>query len=152
MNALRLAAALTVGLLAGSLSLEGLVLVPYWRSLSPEAFADLHAGFAPRLYRFFAPLTAAATSLALASGLAVAWRSDRVSADWFTVASAVLAASLLVFYRLYFHSANERLPVLAADGDDTALSAELRRWQRIHLARTIVSVGAFVLAVLGVAV
>ncbi len=152
MNALRLATAMLLGLLAGSLCLEGLVLVPYWRSLRSDAFADLHAGFAPRLYRFFAPLTAGATSMSLVSGIAVAWRSERDLADWCTVASAVLAASLLVFYRLYFHSANERLPVLAADRDDVALSAELRQWQRIHLARTVVSVGAFFLAVLGVAV
>ena len=152
MNALRLATAMLVGLLAGSLCLEGLVLVPYWRSLRSDAFADLHAGFAPRLYRFFAPLTAGATSMSLVSGIAVAWRSERDLADLYTVASAVLAASLLAFYRLYFHSANDRLPLLAADGDDTALSAELRRWQQIHLARTVVSVGAFFLAVLGVAV
>lgn len=150
MNTLRLVSAILVGLLAGSLCLEGLVLVPYWRSLRSDAFADLHAGFAPRLYRFFAPLTAAATSVSLASGLAVAWRSERDLADWYTVASAVLAASLLAFYGLYFRSANERLPLLAAAGDDTALSAELRRWQRIHLTRTVVSVGAFGLAALGV--
>lgn len=150
MNALRLVAAVSIGLLAGSLSLEGLVLVPYWRSIRASAFADLHAGFAPRLYRFFAPLTGVATSMSLASGLAVAWRAERETADWFTVASAVLAASLLAFYRLYFHSANERLPALAAANDDAALSAELRRWQRIHLARTVVSIAAFVLAILGV--
>ena len=151
MNTLRVVSAMLVGLLAGSLSLEGLVLVPYWRSLRTDAFADLHAGFAPRLYRFFAPLTAAATSMSLASGIGVAWSAERGPTDWFTVASAVLAASLLAFYRLYFHEANERLPLLAAAGEDTALTAELRRWQRIHLARTVVSVAAYLLALLGVA-
>ena len=150
MNALRLGSAVAVGLLAGALSLEGLVLVPYWRSLRPDAFADLHAGFAPLLYRFFAPLTAAATSIALASGLAVAGQAERTPADWSTVASSGLAVSLLAFYRLYFHAANKRLPVLAAARSDAALSAELCRWQRIHLARTVVSVAAFVLATLGV--
>ena len=149
MNALRVVSAMTIGLLAGSLSLEGLVLVPYWRSLRSAAFADLHTGFAPRLYRFFAPLTAAATLTSLASGFAVVWIAEREAADWLTVASAVLAASLLAFYRLYFRSANERLPVLAAANDDAALSAELRRWQRNHQVRTNVSVAAFVLAMLG---
>ena len=150
MNALRVVSSALLGLLGGALALEGMVLVPYWRSLRSDAFAGLHAGFAPRLYRFFAPLTAAATSLALAAGIAVAWRPERGWADWCTVASAVLAGSLLAFYWLYFHSANERLPVLAAAGDDPALSAELGRWQRIHLARTFVSVAALVLALLGV--
>ena len=151
MNALRVASALTIGLLAGSLSLEGLVLVPHWRSLRSDSFADLHAGFAPRLYRFFAPLTAVATSMSAASGVAVAWSNERRLPEWFTVAAAVLTASLLVFYRLYFHAANERLPVLAATGGDASLAAELRRWQRIHLARTGICIVAFVLAMLGVA-
>ncbi len=152
MNVVRFLSAASLGLLAGSLSLEGLVLVPYWRSLGSSAFAELHAGFAPRLYSFFAPLTAVAVLLSVAAGVAVAWTTELDAADWFTVVAAALAGSLLAFYQLYFHSANERLPVLAADGNDTALSAELHRWQRIHLARTVVSVGAFSLAVLGVAV
>ena len=149
MNALRLASAVALGLLAGALSLEGFVLVPYWRSLRPEAFVDRHEGFAPRLYRFFAPLTAVATSLALVAGLAVGWRDQRVRADWFTVASAALAVSLLALYRIYFHSANRRLPQLAATNAEDALSAELRRWHSIHQSRTLVSVAAFVLALLG---
>jgi hypothetical protein len=109
-NLLRLTAAVILGLLAGALALEGFVLVPYWRSLRATAFAELHAGFAPRLFRFFAPLTTAAVTVSAASGVAVMWIRDRAWADWFTVGSAVFAASLLVFYRLYFHSANERLP------------------------------------------
>ena len=48
-------------------------------------------------------------------------------------------------------TANGRLPVLAATNSDAALSAELRRWHSIHQARTVVSVAAFVLAILGVA-
>ena len=151
MNTLRVVSAVTVGMLAGALSLEGFVLVPFWRSLRPEAFVDLHEGFAPRLYRFFAPLTGVATSLALLAGLAVVGRDQRTLADWLTVASAVLAVSLLAFYRIYFHTANERLPVLAATSSAAALSAELHRWHRIHQARTIVCVAAFVLAVFGVA-
>ena len=151
MNVLRVVSAVGLGLLAGALSLEGLVLVPHWRSLSLESFADLHQGFAVRLYRFFAPLTAVTVSVALASGVGVMFRHQRDRAAWCTVASAILAASLLVAYRLYFHSANARLPILAANKSTSALSAELRRWHRIHHARTIVSIAAFVLAILGVA-
>lgn len=150
MNALRFVSAVTLGLLAGSLALEGLVLVPFWRSLRSDAFTNLQASFGPRLYRYFAPLTVAATSLSLASGISVTWSSERGLADWCTVAAAALAASLLAFYQLYFHAANERLPVLAATGADGALSAELQRWHQIHLARTVVSVAAFILAILGV--
>lgn len=151
MNAVRALSALSLGLLAGSLSLEGLVLVPYWRSLGSSAFAELHAGFAPRLHSFFAPLTAVAVLISVAAGGAVAWTTELDAADWFTVVAAALAGSLLAFYRLYFHTANARLPVLASAGNEVALGAELRRWQRTHQVRTIVSVAAFVLAMLGTA-
>ena len=53
-NTLRFVASLTLGMLAGALSFEGLVLLPHWRSLSIGAFPDLHHDFAPRLYTFFA--------------------------------------------------------------------------------------------------
>lgn len=151
MNAFRVASVVTLGLLAGSLSLEGLVLVPHWRSLESSAFAELHAGFAPRLYRYFAPLTAAAVLIAASAAVAVAWTTDPTAADWFTVAAGALAASLLAFYSLYFQSANQRLPVLAVSGDAIGLSAELRRWQQTHQLRTVVSIVAFVLAGLGAA-
>ncbi len=149
MNALRFVSAVTLGLLAGSLALEGLVLVPFWRALHSDAFTKLHAGFGPRLYRYFAPLTVAATLLALGAGIDVAWRGEPRLTDWWTVAAAAMAGSLLGIYQLYFHAANERLPVLAAAGDDGALAAELRRWHRIHVARTVVCVAAFILALLG---
>lgn len=150
MSALRFMAVGLLGLLAGALSLEGLVLVPHWRSLSTLAFADLHAGFAPRLFRFFAPLTTAATSTAFAAAIAGAWTAQQGSAAWCANASAIMAAALLAVYRLYFHAANERLPLLAEAGDEKGLAAELLRWQRIHLARTALCITAFASAALGV--
>ena len=148
---LRVATTILTGLLAGALCLEGVVLVPYWRTLESAAFAELHLGFAPRLCRFFAPLTTAAVSISVASGVAVFWEPNRNRADWFAAVSTLLAASLLAFYRLYFHAANKRLPGLAGAGDDVALAVELRRWQRTHRIRTGVSVAAFVLSTLSVA-
>ena len=151
MNAFRVVSVVSLGLLAGSLLLEGLVLVPHWRSLGSSAFAELHAGFAPRLYRYFAPLTAGAVLISVSAALAVAWTTEPNATDWFTVAAGAFAASLLAFYRLYFHSANARLPLLARSGDALGLSSELHRWQRTHQVRTAVSLVAFVLAELGVA-
>ncbi len=151
MTVLRLLGVLAVGLLAGSLSLEGFVLVPYWRSLPSSDFADLHAGFAPRLYRFFAPLTTAAVVTSAAGGVATLWRAELSVHDWSMIVSAGLTASLLAFYALYFHSANERLPHLASAQDHVGLHAELRRWHRIHMVRTAVCVVAFALGVFGLA-
>jgi hypothetical protein len=146
-NVARVLATIGLGLLSGALLTEAAVLVPYWRSIAAQMFTDLHEGVAPRLYRFFAPLTVGATVLAGASGVLAAASSPSEVGDWLTVASALLAISLLGFYRFYFASANERLPRLARGGDPSALSGELRRWQQVHCVRTGVCLAAFVCAV-----
>lgn len=140
---------LALGMLSGALAIEGLVLVPYWRSLMIESFAELHAGFGPRLYRFFAPLTAGAVTLAVASAFWAAVANAGVVGRGLTIAAGVLAASLLAFYFLYFHAANQRLPLLAAAGDGTALTNELRRWDQVHRARTVICLAAFAFSVIG---
>jgi Domain of unknown function (DUF1772) len=148
MDELRVFATVGLGLLCGALLTEAAVLVPYWRSISPQAFSELHEGFAPRLYRYFAPLTIGAVLLAATSG-AVAATSSRQGPDrWLTIASSVLAVSLLGFYRLYFESANLKLPDLARLEDSTQLVAELKRWQTVHTARTGVCLASFVCALL----
>ena len=148
-DALRFVSSLSLGVLAGALSLEGLVLVPHWRSLAIGPFSELHRDFAPRLYTFFAPLTTIAVGLSISSGAVSALGGDRTADDGFTIASAVLATSLLAFYGLYFHAANNRLPELAKLRDERGLTLELVRWHRVHAARTVTCVLAVVLAMLG---
>jgi hypothetical protein len=144
----RVLATVALGLLAGALLTEGAVLVPYWRSISNQAFSRLHDGVAPRLYAYFAPLTITAVLLATASG-AFATRSGPVTTDdWLTIASSALAISLLGFYRWYFQRANRALPKFARLEDPAQLAAELRRWQLIHTVRTGVCVASFLAAVL----
>ena len=65
-----------LGLFVGASLTEAVVLVPMWRSLRPPEFFMLHAAHAHRLYGFFAPLTAAATFLAVAASrtLLASWQ------------------------------------------------------------------------------
>jgi Domain of unknown function (DUF1772) len=147
MDEVMVLATIALGLLAGALLTEAAVLVPCWRSISPQAFSGLHEEVAPRLYVYFAPLTICAVLLASASG-AIAAASSLESVDlWLTIGSSVLAVSLLGFYRLYFEAANRRLPGLARLEDPTQFVAELRRWQVVHTVRTCVCLASFVCAV-----
>jgi predicted neutral ceramidase superfamily lipid hydrolase len=146
-DAVNTAAAIGLGVLSGALVTEAVVLVPYWRSISPESFTAHHDGFAPRLYRYFAPLTVSAVVLSAISGVVAVLSAQRDPAKWLTVASSVLATSLLGFYRFYFEAANRRLPSLARLEEPDALSQELRRWQLIHQVRTGVCVASFACAV-----
>src|SRR6267378_2029146 len=49
-------AAVALGLAAGATLAEGAVLVPFWRSLDPEAFLAWYRRYAALLLRFFGPL------------------------------------------------------------------------------------------------
>jgi Domain of unknown function (DUF1772) len=146
MDELRVLAAIGLGLLAGALLTEAAVFVPYWRSISPQAFSELHEGVAPRLYGYFAPLTICAVLLAGASGAVTATSSLQGLDRWLAIGSSALAISLLGFYRLYFESANRKLPGLARLEDPTQFIAELRRWQLVHVVRTGVCLVSFVCA------
>jgi len=49
-------ATLALGVAAGAMLAEGAVLVPWWRSMPPEAFLRWYADNARRLFEFFGPL------------------------------------------------------------------------------------------------
>ena len=120
-------AMLLAGLLAGSLLMEGLVLVPFWRALPHERFYELHGPTGQKLFRYFAPLTL----LAVVSTVAAAAIAP---ADPFLLVSATcLLAALAVFF-MYFKSANERLS--AHEYDQAGLSGALREWAIWHHLRT----------------
>ncbi|AUX32045.1 MULTISPECIES: DUF1772 domain-containing protein [Sorangium] len=125
------------GLFIGALLAEGALLVPYWRSLPPAEFFALHGAFGPRLYRFFAPLTTAASLFAVAAA-AVSLLASSPS-RWASLLSAGLAASLVAVYFLYFRRANAGFA--AASPGPSGLAAELSRWARWHWVR--VGLGLF---------
>jgi Domain of unknown function (DUF1772) len=146
---LDIASVVLLGTLSGALLTEGTVLVPYWRGLHPAEFASLHHGFAPRLYRYFAPLTAVTVTASLATGIAHAATDDPRNL-WPSLSVAVAAVSLLLFYGLYFKAVNARLPAIAAKDNQAELDAELRRWQRVHHFRTAICGAAFLLATVSI--
>ena len=122
-----------VGLLAGSLLTEGMVLVPFWRSLPAAKFYELHGSAGPKLFRYFAPLTV----LAVLSSIALAILDGRPS-TWTT---ACLCSFALASFFLFFRATNKRLA--AHDYSDQELPTVLRNWSTWHHARTILLILAF---------
>ena len=61
----------SLGIFVGAMLTEGLVLLPYWRSLPADAFYSWYGANDKRLLGFFGPLTwlAALPALAAAMGL-----------------------------------------------------------------------------------
>ena len=143
-SAVSVLATVALGVSAGALAAEGAVLVPFWRSLQPEAFLAWYREHAGLLLRFFGPLEITATVLALAA-LALNWLLGCAATDPLIV-SAFLAVAVLAAFPIYFQKVNARFAAGTIAQD--CVQAELRRWSRWHWARTVLAVGAFVSAVI----
>lgn len=131
-----------LGLFAGALLTEGMILVPYWRKMDPKAFFRLHGEMGPNLFRYFAPLTVITVLLAMASS-AMTLLSPAFSASRF-IAGCCAALTLLIFF-IYFKAANQSFADRSLPLD--ALKSELSRWATWHWIRTAIIVFAFTLSV-----
>ncbi len=137
---------LLLGLFVGALLAEGYILVPYWREISPDQFFLLHKEFGPRLYRFYAPLTIAATLLTVFTAM-VSWLID-YSERWMTLTAGILSLSMIAIYFIYFKKANESFAKMSIRVDD--LGSELGRWAAWHSLRVTIGIVAFGFAILGI--
>ncbi len=134
-----------LGLFIGALLAEGALLVPYWRTLSPEQFFSLHKVFGPRLYRFYAPLTITATLLMVSTAI-VCWLAEHPG-RMATLIAGVLTLSMIAIYFLYFRGANAKFAAASIRAEE--LSPELARWAKWHWLRVAVGIIAFAVALLG---
>lgn len=140
-DALYLISTLVIGLYAGSLLTEAMILVPYWRRMAPSEFFRLHGTLGPSLFRYFAPLTTLAVVLAvfvpiLDHGQTVTW-----------VVTAILCCLALIIFFSYFKKTNDGFA--NHDLPDEALASELARWSAWHWFRTVLIVIAFGLSIAG---
>lgn len=141
LETLNLLSTLMVGLYAGSLLTEATILVPYWRRMDPDVFFRLHGSLGPRLFRYYAPLTASAVALALI----VAILNQVHNMAWNVTAGLCLTA--LVIFFVYFSKANKSFADHSLQHD--ALAGELTRWASWHWLRTILVIIAFASSVAG---
>ena len=139
--------ALSLGLFAGSLLTEAVVLVPYWRSLEPEAFLDHYRAIGPRLYQYFSPLTVLATLIPTITAAFCTWESGEVVTYPSLASLLVLTTFGMIF--VYFKSANASFASRSVGVSQ--LPAELRRWGTWHWTRTVLAMAAFLSATIAIA-
>lgn len=135
---LHIFATVMIGIYAGSLLTEAMILVPYWRRMEADEFFSLHETLGPNLLRFFAPLTMIAV---FASVLAAAF-GDK----WKILAGALCVSALIIFF-LYFKKANASFAAHSLQDKD--LEKELTRWARWHWLRTVIVIAALTASVIG---
>ena len=141
---LSLLALASLGIFFGAMLTEGLVLVPYWRSLPADDFYSWYGANDARLLGFFGPLTWFAALSALAAA-GIAWWMVRPG-RWFAIVAAVSVLVIVSMFFAYFGRANAsfslgRMPA-------TELRAELDRWAAWHWVRSGLSLGALAAAAL----
>lgn len=135
---------LASGLLAGALLTEAMVLVPFWRSLSPREFLTRHSDMAPLLFRFYAPLTVLGTSLPVITMSMALLLGDASKLLW--VVAGVIAIALLGIYFAYFKVANAKFE--SGKLTDTEVTAELVSWANWHNVRTALACIGFLLSLI----
>ena len=135
---------LTLGLLIGSLLTEATILVPYWRTMDPEVFLDLHHTLGPKLMAYFAPLTIIATILPLITALLPIVFGKQL--PWLPFVTVFLTQSMLLIYFGYFKGANESFKT--GDVGVERLADELSKWAKWHWLRVVVGFVAFTTSIL----
>lgn len=121
----------TLGIFVGAQIAEAVLLVPFWKTLSPNDFFELHKVHGKKIYQFFAPLTIAATLLPLVTvGVNIMCKSEN------QLLFTLMGCSTMLFfstYFMYFKKANKSF--LERSLSDEALPIELTRWGNWHWGR-----------------
>lgn len=131
----------------GSQITEGMLLVPYWQSLSPSDFYTYYQDFGPAINRFYTVLTILA--LIIPIGLSAYFSRTKSSGLTFSLISSFFAILFVSFFYIYFKETNELFYQSAFDGDD--LKNELITWSKWHWGRVILESLSLLFLILAVA-
>jgi hypothetical protein len=128
---LLLLSAAVLGIFLGAQIAEACLFVPIWKKMGADDFFEQHQSVGPLVYRFFAPLTIAATAIPLITVLISLIRDPTHNAlIW------VMGVSTLAFfstYSLYFKNANQKFSDRTLSNDE--LPVELKKWGNWHWTR-----------------
>ncbi|WP_375577984.1 hypothetical protein ABWH96_13120 [Marivirga tractuosa] len=129
-----------MGVFLGTQLAEAVLIVPYWKELSSDAFFELHKTYGKRLYQFYAPLTIASIILpTITFFYSLLGKSKTDILLWVMFISAIMFFST---YFIYFKEANISFAEQTITNE--ALSKELIRWGNWHWTRVLCEAIAFV--------
>lgn len=145
---LTLLATIALGLSAGASLAQAALLVPFWKSLSPEAFFQWYGANSARLVAFYSPLQIWSTVLALVAFVVLA--IARHPSRWIMLAATVFALAVLGTFFLYFKDAVVAFRSGPIPADQ--ISATLQTWGNWQWVRVALQVCAFCCCALALAV
>ena len=122
-----------LGIFLGAQITEGVLFVPYWKSLSPREFFALHQQYGSKIYQFFAPLTIIATILPVITVGYGLWTQSHARVSLVLMGLATIA--FFSTYYLFFKASNKQFADASIPADQ--LPAELRKWGNWHWGRIV---------------
>ncbi len=118
----------------GSQITEGVLLVPYWQSLSSAEFYAYYNEFGPSIGRFYTILTIVAAIIPIV--ISIYCKSINSNGFKFALVSAFFAMLFVSSFYIYFKDANELFYQLALNEVD--LKNELVLWSNWHWGRVFI--------------
>jgi len=136
--------AIILGIFLGAQIAEACLFVPIWKQTEPDAFFDQHKSVGPLIYRFFAPLTIAATVIPLITVVInILFNPNKNLLFW------IMGFSTLAFfstYFLYFKQANQKFADRSLSNAE--LPNELVKWGNWHWTRIVFEAIAFICCII----
>ena len=132
-----------LGITAGAMLTEAVVLVPYWQSLAPTAFFGWYADNAALLVDFYSPLEVGTAIATLAA--AIVFSAQGLRGARFMWVAAILSLLVIGTFFVYFKDANASFADQSIDAH--ALADALVTWERWQWGRVALGVAAFLASI-----
>ncbi|CAM1366904.1 hypothetical protein [Tenacibaculum xiamenense] len=144
MNILLAISSGSLGIFLGTQLTEAILMVPYWKSLTPNEFFQLHKTYGKKIYRFFAPITIIATVIPLITSILIIKSSNNF--QWTALFMGTSTIAFFTTYFLYFKNANKSFADRSIS--DIQLPNSLKNWEHWHWARILFETIAFLCSLL----
>ncbi len=128
----------------GSQITEGLLLVPYWKSLSKTEFYEYYSKFGPLIGRFFSILTIIATMIPIS--ISAYCFFNQLSALKYSIVSSFFALLIIAIFYIYFKDANQQFYNVYLNAND--LKSALKKWEFMHWLRVLFEIISLVFLII----
>lgn len=120
----------------GSQITEGVLLVPYWKSLSTTTFYEYYAAFGSVINSFYSFLTIAAVIIPF--GLSIYCYRKKSNALKYSVVSTFFALLIIIIFYIYFKETNQLFYKRTLNTNQ--LKSVLNTWENLHWLRVFIEV------------
>ena len=117
----------------GSQLTEGVLLLPYWKSLSAAEFYSYYSRFGPTIGKFYSILTIIAVLIPLV--VSIYCYCKKSQALNYSIVSTFFAVLVIVVFYLYFKGTNQQF--YEATFNDAQLKFALKTWGQWHWLRMV---------------